>query len=117
MEGIGTNSYISAHNQILAHAKAYRLYHNEFYQTQKGAVGITLNVDWFEPLNSTNVDHITACVTKLEFYAGWFANPIFIDGKYPRVMRENIDRRSIAQGFSESRLPHFTEQETQEIKG
>ena len=58
VEGIGTTSYISAHNQILAHARAYRLYQTKYAQTQGGKVGITLNIHWAEPENPNNVDHL-----------------------------------------------------------
>ena len=34
--GMGDNTYIVAHNLIRAHAKAYRVYHNEFAATQGG---------------------------------------------------------------------------------
>ena len=53
-------------------------------------MGITLNVDWFEPLDSSNLSHVEACNTKLQFFAGWFANPIYIDGKYPEIMRQKV---------------------------
>jgi hypothetical protein len=55
-----------------------------------GVVGITLNVDWFEPLDSSDLSHVEACNTKLQFFAGWFANPIYIDGKYPEIMRQKV---------------------------
>ena len=38
LKGPGILDYKAAHNLIRAHAKAYRVYHNEFYETQKGAV-------------------------------------------------------------------------------
>ena len=53
-------------------------------------MGITLNVDWFEPLDSSDLSHVEACNTKLQFFAGWFANPIYIDGKYPEIMRQKV---------------------------
>ena len=53
-------------------------------------MGITLNVDWFEPLDSSDPSHVEACNTKLQFFAGWFANPIYIDGKYPEIMRQKV---------------------------
>ena len=47
----------------------------------------------------------------MQFFAGWFGNPIFVNGKYPDIMRQKIDFKSAAQGFTESRLPHFTKGE------
>lgn len=53
-------------------------------------VGITLNMDWLQPLNSTDPSHIEASITKLQFSGGWFAHPIFVDGKYPEIMRQKV---------------------------
>ena len=58
MSGIGTTSYISAHNQILAHARAYRLYYNSYSEIQAGKVGISLNIHWAEPQDPTNPEHM-----------------------------------------------------------
>ena len=51
----------------------------------------------------------------VQFALGWFANPILIDGKYPAIMREKIDSKSSAQGFSESRLPMFSPEQSQMV--
>ena len=58
VSGIGTTSYISAHNQILAHARAYRLYHDVYSNVQGGRVGISLNIHWAEPQDPSNPDHL-----------------------------------------------------------
>ena len=57
-----------------------------------GQVGITLNVDWYEPTIFNETSHVEASETKLQFFAGWFANPIFVNGKYPEVMRQKVNR-------------------------
>jgi len=116
IEGIGTTSYISAHNQIRAHARAYRLYKNKFSEGQGGQVGITLNIHWAEPQDPLNTTHREASETTIQFSLGWFAQPILVDGKYPAVMREKVDAKSKAQGFPNSRLPKFTVEEEQMIK-
>ena len=53
----------------------------------------------------------------LQFDFGWFAHPIFKDGDYPAVMKETVARRSELQGYTESRLPEFTEDEKERIRG
>ena len=58
VSGIGTTSYISAHNQILAHARAYRLYYNSYSESQGGKVGISLNIHWAEPQDPNNPEHL-----------------------------------------------------------
>jgi len=115
--GIGDNTYICAHNKIRAHAKAYRVYQSEFAASQKGQVGITLNIEWGEPEDPNDPTHVEASNENAQFGLGWYAHPIFVDGAYPEVMREKIDAKSELQGFPESRLPEFTAEESNEILG
>jgi len=117
IEGIGTSLYIAAHNQIRAHAKAYRLYQNEFAATQGGQCGITLNTEWGEPEDPNDPTSVEAAENNMQFYLGWFMHPIYVNGDYPDVMREKIDTKSELQGFPESRLPTFTAEESAEILG
>ena len=116
INGIGTTSYISAHNQIRAHARAYRLYKEKFTEGQGGKIGITLNIHWAEPENPRNETHNEASETAIQFALGWFAHPILVDGKYPAVMKDKIDAKSKAQGYPSSRLPMFTEEESELIR-
>jgi len=113
--GMGDKVYIVGHNLIRAHAKAYRVYHNEFAATQGGQIGITLNSAWAEPLDPYDASDLEASETDMQFGLGWYAQPILMDGKYPTIMREKIDTKSEIQGFEESRLPTFTANETAEI--
>jgi len=109
--GIGTTAYVSAHNQILAHARAYRAYQRDFSQLQGGRVGITLNIHWAEPEDPNDPTHVEASETVMQFSLGWFAKPVLVDGRYPEVMRTKVGAKSEAQGFPESRLPEFTPEE------
>lgn len=76
-----------------------------------GKIGITLNCDWAEPLDPILQTDIDASDRGLLTFMGWFANPIYLDGDYPPIMRELVDNASIAEGRSTSRLPAFTPQE------
>ena len=96
---------LAAHNMLLAHAKAYRLYDNEFRFSQKGSLGITNNGDWREPLTDSQEDK-DAAQTALEYFFGWFTDPVFF-GRYPESMRQGL------KGV----LPEFTPAEQTLIKG
>lgn len=41
-----TGIYRAAHNQLLAHAAAVKVYRDKYQPTQKGRIGITLNSDY-----------------------------------------------------------------------
>ena len=53
-------------------------------------MGITLNVNWFEPLDFTNETHVAASDTLVKFMLGWFANPILVNGDSPEIMKEKV---------------------------
>ncbi|XP_060578197.1 lactase/phlorizin hydrolase-like [Ruditapes philippinarum] len=113
----GTLIYQVSRTLILAHAKAYRIYDAKFRPTQHGQVGITMNCDWWVPKNPFDPDDRNAAERGLQFHLGWFAHPIFINGDYPDIMKEQINRRSKVQGLNESRLPPFSEEEKRLVKG
>lgn len=96
--------YLVAHHIILAHARAVRRYRAEFKERQKGQIGITLNMDWKEPLTES-VSDSEAQGRSLDWQLGWFADPIW-HGDYPRTMRRRLG----------SRLPAFTASEKQLIR-
>lgn len=50
--------------------------------------------------------------------SGIFAHPIFsAEGDYPQIVRERVDYNSKREGRSISRLPTFTKDEVQKLKG
>jgi len=100
-----TEPYIAAHNMLLAHAKAVDVYRKKYQASQKGTIGIVLDCTFYEPLTNS-IDDIAAANRALEFYAGWYADPVFF-GDYPQSMKTNVGNR----------LPVFTEAEKQLLKG
>ncbi|OXA44769.1 Myrosinase 1 [Folsomia candida] len=97
--------YQCVHNILKAHGKTYRLYESDFKTQQRGYVGITLDTYWYEPA-SDNLNDTAAAERALQFHHGWFASPLYF-GKYPDVMREFVDAKSISEGRDVSRLPEF----------
>ncbi|XP_061923161.1 lactase/phlorizin hydrolase-like [Entelurus aequoreus] len=112
----GTLPYIVGHNLIKAHAEAWHLYNDKFRSKQGGIISITINSDWSEPRNPYKQEDIDAARRVLQFYIGWFAHPIF-NGDYSDMMKTIIRRRSLAAGLPKSRLPEFTSEEIERIKG
>jgi len=97
--------YLAAHNLIRAHAKAVDIYRERYQGLQKGLIGMSNNCDWREPLTDTLEDR-AAATTALEFFLGWFADPVY-HGDYPEVMRQNLRER----------LPEFTPAERYIVQG
>ncbi|KAJ8315737.1 hypothetical protein KUTeg_007887 [Tegillarca granosa] len=108
--------YNVTHNIIKSHVKVYHLYNEKFRSRQHGKVGITLDCDWKEPLTYDAMDRYSA-ERSLKFKLGWFADPIFGQGDYPAVMKRFVARKSEQQGYSNSRLPEFTDEEKKQNKG
>ena len=96
--------YIAGHNQLLAHARVVERYRTK-YGRQGGRIGITNNCDWREPLSDSQEDR-DAAERALQFFLGWFADPIWL-GDYPEVMVQRLGER----------LPAFTPEEKALLKG
>lgn len=81
-----------------------------------GIIGITLNTDWQVPEDPNSERDLQASHRAIHFMYGWFLNPV-MKGDYPAIMKEQVDRKSRAQGYKESRLPEFSATEKDYIKG
>jgi len=100
-----TEPYIVGHNLLRAHGKAVDVYRRKYQKEQQGKIGIINNCDWREPFSDSEADK-AAAQRSLEFFLGWFADPIFL-GDYPEVMKKNVG----------DRLPKMTEEDRTLIKG
>ncbi|PVD31244.1 hypothetical protein C0Q70_06656 [Pomacea canaliculata] len=112
----GVGVYTVAHNIIRSHAKAFHTYDTHFRHVYKGKVGITLNIDWKEPMTTSEEDELAA-ERAMMFKLGWFGNPIYGDGDYPEVMKRVVAEKSQRQGLTTSRLPTFTAAEKRLNRG
>nr|XP_024218512.1 myrosinase 1-like [Halyomorpha halys] len=116
LHGIG--EYLSVHNVLLAHAKAYRIYDKEFRSSQKGKVGLNLSDQFVLPKNASNPEDVAAAERGNQFVFGWIGHPVYgKGGDYPAVMREYVDRKSKEEGYKQSRLPYFSKEEIETLKG
>ncbi|WP_430908488.1 GH1 family beta-glucosidase [Maribacter sp. 2-571] len=96
--------YLVAHQLLRAHAKAVQCYRQKFQKTQGGTIGITNNCDWREPLTTSRADK-DAAERSLEFFLGWFADPIYL-GDYPQTMKDRVG----------DRLPRFSKEDKALLK-
>ncbi|MCB0657526.1 MAG: beta-glucosidase [Saprospiraceae bacterium] len=86
-----SDPYRAGHQLLLAHAQAVERYRSKYQPSQGGVIGITNNCDWREPLTTSHQDRLAA-QRALEFFLGWFADPIY-HGDYPESMRSRVGRR------------------------
>ncbi|XP_018320182.1 myrosinase 1-like [Agrilus planipennis] len=111
----GRADYLCAHNLLKSHAEVYHLFNDTYRSKNNATMGITLSASWYEPGSSEEEE---AAERARQFRIGLYANPIFsTNGDYPQVMKDYIGNQSSAQGLSKSRLPQFTSDEIEYIKG
>ncbi|BAS93648.1 Os05g0366800, partial [Oryza sativa Japonica Group] len=97
--------YFAAHNSILAHASAVRLYWDKYQAKQKGVVGTNIYSFWPYPLSRSCAD-IDAVQRVLDFTIGWILDPL-VYGDYPEIMKKQAG----------SRIPSFTKEQSELIRG
>ncbi|GLT48457.1 hypothetical protein SLA2020_220800 [Shorea laevis] len=100
-----TEPYIAAHNFLLAHATAVRLYRKKFQAEQGGQIGLSLVGQYYVPYSDSVLDK-NAARRAMDFELGWFMEPL-VYGEYPTIMRKLVKQR----------LPTFTEKEKKLVKG
>ncbi|KZT10298.1 glycoside hydrolase family 1 protein [Laetiporus sulphureus 93-53] len=100
-----TETWIVAHNVILSHAYAVKLYREEFKSVQGGQIGITLDCHYPFPYDDSP-ENVEAAKRGIDFKLGRFADPIY-NGYYPARVKAIV----------KDRLPEFTEEEIAVVKG
>ncbi|ODN04772.1 Myrosinase 1 [Orchesella cincta] len=108
--------YKYVHNQLKAHAQAYRIYEAEFKKKYNGVVGISLDTSSYFPFDKNSPEDAKAANRCFVFRLGWMLHPLY-HGKYPQEMRELIDARSKNEGREVSRLPDFDDHWSKKLKG
>lgn len=67
----GIGEYLCGHNILMAHAKVYRLYREQYYYRFFGKVGIALNSIMTLPKDSSNADDVAAAERNMQFWVGF----------------------------------------------
>ncbi|KAK5638885.1 hypothetical protein RI129_013180 [Pyrocoelia pectoralis] len=117
LEISGIADYICARNVLLSHARTFHLYKNFYQSVQKGKIGITIDCPWMEPATNSTNDYKAADRAR-QFDFGLYAHPIFTPtGDFPEIFKKFIAERSRAEGYQQSRLPSFSENEIRNIRG
>ncbi|KAK3913277.1 Lactase-phlorizin hydrolase, partial [Frankliniella fusca] len=112
---IGTGSYLCVHNQILAHAKAWHNYNDNYRPLYGGLVGSSFDITYAEAASDKPED-IEAAERSMIFNLGWLADP-FLKGDYPQLMKDVVAENSRKAGLAESRLPSFSDADKKLITG
>lgn len=94
------------HNLLKAHAAAWHLYNRVYRPSQQGKLSMALASHWIKP-SRNRLESLRECQCSLDHVLGWFARPLFTDGDYPSCMKARLG----------SRLPSFTPQEKEQVKG
>ncbi|XP_050356277.1 myrosinase 1-like [Nymphalis io] len=107
--------YICNKYVLLAHAKAYRIFDQEFRPKYSGRISIANNMIWIEPFSS--MDRELAELGR-EHATGRYCHAIFSkSGGWPPAIEKAILKYSLKHGYNESTLPSFTEEEKVFVKG
>ncbi|KAM6983350.1 klotho [Tautogolabrus adspersus] len=94
------------HILLKAHAAAWHLYDRHYRPHQHGKLSMALASHWIKP-SRTRLESLRECQCSLDHVLGWFARPLFVDGDYPPCMKARLG----------SRLPSFTEEEREQVRG
>ncbi|XP_061723158.1 myrosinase 1-like isoform X2 [Cydia pomonella] len=109
--------YECGRNILLAHARAYQIYNEEFRSTQNGQVAIVISSDWAYPASDL-LDDLEATEDYFAFHLRQFSDPIFSKtGNYPQRLIDRVQAASTAEGLSTSRLRPFTQEQIDLIRG
>ncbi|XP_013168109.1 PREDICTED: lactase-phlorizin hydrolase-like [Papilio xuthus] len=111
----GVADYMCTKNLLLAHAKAYHIYDKEFRPTQGGKIFIALSAQWYD---AEHEEFSVAAQEANDFSWAIYSHPIFsATGDFPKSLKETVAAKSAAQGYPRSRLPEFTQEEIEYIRG
>ncbi|CAK1543625.1 unnamed protein product [Leptosia nina] len=107
-------AFLCAKNTIMAHAHAWRIYDELYKPKYHGKVSLASQIFWMEGIND-EVQQLTELAFKLNVM---YIYPIFSKrGGWPVEIEEIFVELSKKEGYSSSRLPPFTDEEREFVKG
>ncbi|XP_072932350.1 myrosinase 1-like [Epargyreus clarus] len=113
----GVGFYECGRNILLANAKAYHIYDDEFRTAQGGQVGLVFSMNWVEPA-SDSLDDYDAVLSVMALFFRQYVDPIFSEhGNYPQLLIDRVAAASAEQNYESSRLRPFTDEQINYIKG
>ncbi|XP_046967937.1 myrosinase 1-like [Vanessa cardui] len=113
----GIAEYLCTHNLLKAHASVYHLFDQQYRPLYGGKIGMSLDSNWAEPKTNSSRDK-EAAELYLKTHLGWYAHPVYsAEGNYPPELIKLVDEKSRQQNYSRSRLPKFTPEEVEYIRG
>ncbi|XP_046660575.1 myrosinase 1-like isoform X2 [Homalodisca vitripennis] len=114
----GVYDYLSTHHMLRGHAKVYRHYQSVYKPRQQGKVSLAHAAFYMIPFDETSSEDQAAAERANQFHTEMYTHPIFSsEGDYPQFVRDRVDHNSKLEGRKNSRLPYFTAQEIEELKG
>ncbi|XP_013194730.1 myrosinase 1 [Amyelois transitella] len=112
----GIAEYLCTHNLLKAHANVYHMFKTHYNETG-GKLGMSLDSNWAEPRSNTARDR-EAVEVYLSTHMGWYAHPVYSpSGNYPPQLIDLVNAKSKKQNYTRSRLPEFTKEEVDFIRG
>ncbi|CAG9131153.1 unnamed protein product [Plutella xylostella] len=107
--------YMCVKNVLMAHGKAYRVYEREFKGKYSGKLSMANHFMWYEA--ETEKDLEVAELIR-QFQYGLYCHAIYSQaGGWPTVVEQQIAANSRREGYSFSRLPDFTQEEKDLVRG
>ncbi|XP_075985582.1 lactase/phlorizin hydrolase-like [Anticarsia gemmatalis] len=115
IDDVTVAKYLCNKYTLMSHAKAWRIYDEEFRPKYHGKVSIASLFIWYEPF--TPEDKEVTDLT-IAYWEGRYGYPIFSkEGGWPPTVEKFLADKSKREGYPRSRLPPFTPEEIELVRG
>ncbi|XP_028172562.1 myrosinase 1-like [Ostrinia furnacalis] len=107
--------FLCTKNVLMAHAKAWRIYDEEFRPNYNGKISLSNHVIWYEPMEGETEE--TADLARA-MGEGRYSHPIYSkEGGWPPILEQKMAEASRKEGYWTSRLPALTTEEIEFMRG